>query len=389
MRGAIVTKPTRWERRQKDGVYVTLWRLMDLDELRARLSAIDRQIIDLAAERQSVVDRIGEFKRSTGMATRDFSREKAVLDAARDRAIGLGLPTELAESLMQLLIHSSLTKQERARVRAEGRGHGKRALVIGGSGKMGHWFAEFLDSQGYQVTIADPVRGAPDFPWVADWQQTPPDFDVTVVAAPINVSGQILEAFGETGRTGLVFDVASLKTPLVPALRKLADRGVQVTSLHPMFGPDTELLSGRHVLFLEVGVPAATREAVGLFESTMAQQIRMPVDDHDRLIAFVLGLSHALNIAFFTALADSGEALPKLEELSSTTFDAQLEVAAKVAEENPYLYFEIQHDNPHGRDALIALAGAVDRVRKIVEAGDREAFVKLMQSGHEYLSRRR
>ena len=389
MRGAIVTKPTRWERRQKDGVYVTLWRLMDLDELRARLSAIDRQIIDLAAERQSVVDRIGEFKRSTGMATRDFSREKAVLDAARDRAIGLGLPTELAESLMQLLIHSSLTKQERARVRAEGRGHGKRALVIGGSGKMGHWFAEFLDSQGYQVTIADPVRGAPDFPWVADWQQTPPDFDVTVVAAPINVSGQILEAFGETGRTGLVFDVASLKTPLVPALRKLADRGVQVTSLHPMFGPDTELLSGRHVLFLEVGVPAATREAAGLFESTMAQQICMPVDDHDRLIAFVLGLSHALNIAFFTALADSGEALPKLEELSSTTFDAQLEVAAKVAEENPYLYFEIQHDNPHGRDALIALAGAVDRVRKIVEAGDREAFVKLMQSGHEYLSRRR
>ena len=146
MRGAIVTKPTRWERRQKDGVYVTLWRLMDLDELRARLSAIDRQIIDLAAERQSVVDRIGEFKRSTGMATRDFSREKAVLDAARDRAIGLGLPTELAESLMQLLIHSSLTKQERARVRAEGRGHGKRALVIGGSGKMCHWFAEFLDS---------------------------------------------------------------------------------------------------------------------------------------------------------------------------------------------------------------------------------------------------
>ena len=48
---------------------------MDLDELRRRLSAIDRQIIDLAAERQSVVDRIGEFKRTTGMATSDFSRE--------------------------------------------------------------------------------------------------------------------------------------------------------------------------------------------------------------------------------------------------------------------------------------------------------------------------
>lgn len=362
---------------------------MDLDDLRKRLSAIDRQIIDLAAERQSVVDRIGEFKRSTGMATRDFSREKAVLDAARVQAVELGLPAELAESLMQLLIHSSLTKQEHARVRAEGRGHGKRALVIGGSGKMGHWFAEFLDSQGYAVTNADPVQGADGFPWVADWQQTPPDFDVTVVAAPINLSSQILEAFGEAGRSGLVFDVASLKTPLLPALRKLAERGVQVTSLHPMFGPDTKLLSGRHVLFLEVGAPEATQQAVALFESTMAQQILMPLDDHDRLIAFVLGLSHALNIAFFTALADSGETLPRLEELSSTTFDAQLEVASKVAEENPELYFEIQHDNPHGRDALLALAGAVDRVSRIVEAGDREAFVELMQSGHAYLARRR
>ena len=44
----------------------------------------------------------------------------------------------------------------------------------------------------------------------------------------------------------------------------------------------------------------------------MAEQVVMSLDDHDRLIAYVLGLSHALNIAFFTALAESGEAAPKL-----------------------------------------------------------------------------
>jgi chorismate mutase/prephenate dehydrogenase len=150
----------------------------------------------------------------------------------------------------------------------------------------------------------------------------------------------------------------------LPALQRLARQGLRVTSIHPMFGPDTELLSGRHVLFLEVGVPAATRQAIELFEPTMARQIEMPLEDHDRLIAFVLGLSHALNIAFFT-------------------------VAAKVAGENPQLYFEIQHDNPHGEDALHALAAAVDRLRRIVSAGDRGAFVALMESGREYLARRR
>ena len=190
------------------------------------------------------------------------------------------------------------------------------------------------------------------------------------------------------GRQGLIFDISSLKTPLQPALQRLADAGAQVTSVHPMFGPDTELLSGRHVLFLEVGVPAATQAARALFESTMAEQIEMPLADHDRLIAYVLGLSHALNIAFFTALAESGESLPRLSELSSTTFDAQLAVAAKVAEESPELYFEIQADNPYGQEAMQVLRDAVRQVGETVLAGDRQAFVQLMQRGRAYLQKR-
>jgi chorismate mutase/prephenate dehydrogenase len=121
----------------------------------------------------------------------------------------------------------------------------------------------------------------------------------------------------------------------------------------------------------------------------MAEQIVMGLDEHDRLIAYVLGLSHALNIAFFTALADSGEAAPRLAELSSTTFDAQLEVATRVAEESPDLYYEIQSLNDYGAEALAALAAAVGRVRAAVSAKDRAAFVALMRRGHEYLSGRR
>jgi chorismate mutase/prephenate dehydrogenase len=71
------------------------------------------------------------------------------------------------------------------------------------------------------------------------------------------------------------------------------------------------------------------------FASTMVEQVVTTLDDHDRLIAYVLGLSHAINIAFFTALAESGEAAPRLARLSSTTFDAQLAVASLVAGESP------------------------------------------------------
>ena len=79
---------------------------------------------------------------------------------------------------------------------------------------------------------------------------------------------------------------------------------------------------------------AARLHARALFDQTMASLVEMDLESHDRLIAYVLGLSHALNIAFFTALAESGEAAPKLATLSSTTFDAQLGVAAKIGEQN-------------------------------------------------------
>lgn len=362
---------------------------MDLEELRDELSALDRQILELVAQRQAMVVRIGEVKRQDGMATRNFAREKQVLDMARGHAVELGIPSKLAEALMELLIRSSLTRQERARVRADRRGQGRQALVIGGGGKMGLWFVDFLDSQGFDVTVADPENRAAGFKHVDEWSAAGDQFDVTVIAAPIGVSAGIIDEMAETGRNGLIFDIGSLKSPLEAGLRKLADKGLNVTSVHPMFGPDTELLSGRHVLFLEVGVPHATEQARQLFTSTMARQIDMDIGDHDRLIAYVLGLSHALNIAFFTSLAESGEKLPRLADLSSTTFDEQLRVAEKVGAESPQLYFEIQHLNPHGLAPLVELAGAVQKIIDLVEAGDETAFVEMMQRGREYLALRK
>lgn len=362
---------------------------MDLEALREQLSAIDQQILALVAERQRLSGSIGALKQATGRPTRDFAREKQVLDRARRQAAGLKLPPALAEALFTLLIRSSLANQEQARVRAEGQGSGKPALVIGGSGKMGRWFAEFLQSQGFSVTVADPAGPATGYGWFADWRETGDEFAVTVVAAPIALTGGILKDLAGQGRRGLIFDIASLKSPFAGDLKALCRAGLRATSVHPMFGPDTDLLSGRHVLFLDAGCPEATTEAAQLFASTMAAQIRMDIDEHDRLMAYVLGLSHALNIAFFSALADSGESVPRLADISSTTFDDQLRIAGRVADENPNLYFAIQAENPHGLAVLAELRSAVGRIEDMVRSGDEVAFVRLMEKGRQYLASRR
>ena len=195
---------------------------------------------------------------------------------------------------------------------------------------MGGWFVQFLVSQGFEVQVADPAgRSAGHCRRSADWR-TLPDlnvFDFIVVATPLGASGAILNELALRRPTGVVFDLGSLKSPLRGGLNALKAAGVKVTSLHPMFGPSTELLSGRHVIFIDLGSAEALAAARALFAPTMAEQVVMSLEEHDRLIAYVLGLSHALNIAFFTALAESGEAAPRLARLSSTTFDAQLDVA--------------------------------------------------------------
>jgi len=102
----------------------------------------------------------------------------------------------------------------------------------------------------------------------------------------------------------------------------------------------------------------------------------------------VLGLSHALNIAFFTALAESGEAAPELAKMSSTTFDSQLLVSEAVARDNPHLYFEIQNLNKFGLGPLDALCDAARRIRQTVADGNEAEFVELMQKGREYFALR-
>ena len=360
---------------------------MKLEELRNNLSAIDRQLVELIAGRQEIVAEIGRTKRTTGTGTRDYKREKDVLDMGRAQASELGVDPDLVENVLQQLILTSLESQERDRVVAEAKGDGRKALVIGGAGKMGRWFADFFTSQGFTTTVADvTIEDGPN--QFRNWTDAGVDFDVIVVAAPLAVSGRILAQLAVLKPQGLIFDIGSLKSPLIDGLEELRSAGCRVTSLHPMFGPDTRLLSGRHLIFCDAGDAQATQDARELFAATMVEQLDMGLDDHDRLIAYVLGLSHALNIAFFTALAESGEAAPKLAQMSSTTFDNQLLVSGAVAQDNPHLYFEIQNLNKFGLGPLDALCDAARRIRETVADGDETAFVELMERGRDYLAMR-
>ena len=204
--------------------------MSSLEDLRRRINELDRQILELVGKRQETSREIINAKRSTGHATRDYNREREVLLAAREAGKEYGVAPQVAENILRLLIRSSLTTQEQVRVAAQGAGSGRTALVIGGNGKMGRWFADFMTQQGFAVTVADPDGAPAGFAHIADWHESDLKQDFIVVAAPLGATDKILRELAMRRPKGVIFDVGSLKSPLRAGLNALKSHGCRVTS---------------------------------------------------------------------------------------------------------------------------------------------------------------
>ena len=231
-----------------------------LAQLRQKLDQIDADIISLIAERQFNVEQIGNVKLSTNSPTRDYQREKQVIEKVKSHAKQQGLDPEIAQKIFELVIETSLSKQEVQKVKESNYGSNKSALIIGGNGKMGQWFAHFLASQNFDVHISDlePLKDQHNF--IQDYRQIELDHDYVIVATPIQKSAEILQQLSELKPSGIVLDISSIKSPLRLPLRQLADSGCKVVSIHPMFGPDIQLMSGKHVIFIDMGNEEAVNQ---------------------------------------------------------------------------------------------------------------------------------
>ena len=359
----------------------------ELLEMRQRLDDIDAGIIDLIAERQAMVTTIGEHKLKTGLPLRHYEREREVIERGVSRAESRGLPGTVARDILETLIHHSLGRQETHKLVQSEHGQGQHALVIGGLGRMGVWMSRYLDMVGYRVDIADPASTDTPFNRVKDWEAVVARYDLIVVAVPLRPSNDILLRLARVRPECLIFDIGSLKSPMREGLDALRESGCRVCSVHPMFGPDEIGLSGRHILFVDVGDQAAVSEARALFAHTAADCVELSLEEHDEVMAWVLGLSHLVNIAFASTLAESGEAVPLLRQISSSTFNAQLDVATQVISENPHLYYEIQQGNENTVEVTNHFRKVLKELAHAVEEGDEPAFARHMAVANRRLVR--
>lgn len=343
-----------------------------LDDLRERIRQLDLELVARAAERVRLARRIGEIKRGQSLPAVDYEQEKVVLERARAAAAEQGLDPGVAADLFAGLIRASVTAQEEESVRTAAVGAGKSAVVVGGAGRMGRWLGRFLSAQGYTLDALDPEAKRDESERA---RAALPAADLVVCSTPPAATAALYDAWCADPPRGVVVDIASIKTPLVEPIRRLRQAGARVASIHPMFGPSAVLLRGADVVVCDTGDAEATAAVEQLFRPTTAHVVRLPLADHDRIMADLLSLAHVTAIAFALALPDQEH------PVRSTTFRALESLAAAVVRESPDVYYEIQAMNPHSAAALERLRAALDRIIAAVTARDAARFAGLLQEG--------
>nr|WP_217639095.1 chorismate mutase [Haloarchaeobius iranensis] len=88
---------------------------MTLDELRAEIEEIDRDLVELIARRTYVADTIAEVKAEEGLPTTDEQQEQAVMDRAGANAERFEVDANLVKAIFRLLIELNKVEQRESR----------------------------------------------------------------------------------------------------------------------------------------------------------------------------------------------------------------------------------------------------------------------------------
>jgi chorismate mutase/prephenate dehydrogenase len=348
-----------------------------VDGIRWKIEELDNQILDLIEKRMKAALYMGSEKVRKGLPVRNERVEEQVIERYLERAERVGISEAAAKEIATIMIRESVDAQ--GRLPRPGR---PQDILVIGTGKMGQWFVKFLTGRGHKVKVCDtrPEKGDRS---TVGLKAGVKNADMIIISVPISSTKQILEDVLAMRPKGTVMDITSVKDSIITTMRSAADAGLEVCSIHPMFGPEGSVY-GRNIVICDCGSTKAMEKTAELFNGTGAKMTNMPIEEHDELISYVLGLSHAVNIAFFRTLVRSGIDFGKLDQISSTTFRSQAATSKRVANESPELYYDIQHLNPHSKHCLDQFLEAVGDIEASALDEDRQGFVEIMKQGKEY-----
>ena len=260
-----------------------------------------------------------------------------------------------------------------------------KIAIIGGSGKMGRWFANFLLKDGYEVVItgrnerklleAKRQLGVDAATNVEAAKQA----EVIIISVPVDNFEEVVEQICPyTHPEQVIIDITSIKAFPVEIMHKHIKRGL-VLGAHPMFGPGARGIANQSFVLTptneeEAALAQKIREYL---ETRGARATLMNPDEHDEMMAVILGLSHFIAIVSADTLL-SFDKLKQMRAIGGSTFKLLLTLAEGVISEDPEFYTSLQMNLPNIAEVEKLFQRRAKTWADLVENKDRDKFAQRM-----------
>jgi prephenate dehydrogenase len=210
--------------------------------------------------------------------------------------------------------------------------------------------------------------------------------EVIAIALPVDVTIEVLAATPQLDRAELVFDVASVKGPIVRAAR---ERATFVAS-HPLAGRETSgfgaadaaLFDGRTWAIVPSRDPAAQARLAALVTALGARPLVLGAEEHDRLVAISSHLPQVLSVVLGAQLAAAGDADVRVYDLCGPGMRSML----RLAHSDAALWAPIAQANATAlAEALEGVAAALQATAAGLKVGNVDALLAAFEGAHRAL----
>lgn len=247
--------------------------------------------------------------------------------------------------------------------------------IIGGRGRMGNYFSQFFEHNGYKVIISG--------------RQTPltnielaKKADVVIVSVPIDKTEQVIgEVAPHIKKSGLLMDLTSLKVLPMKAMEKTKS---SYLGCHPMFGP-TANFEGQLVILCPGNSEKWLQWLKDIFEKNKATVKTMSAEKHDELMAYIQALTHFSDIALADTLRKSNIPIKEFADHQSPVYRLELDMMGRILNQDPNLYANIQIFNPLSKKVLNQFIKSCQDLAKNDEIKDIQEYVDYFKRCAEYL----
>lgn len=263
-----------------------------------------------------------------------------------------------------------------------------RVAIIGGSGKMGQWFARFFLKEGKQVIITGrnerkllEMKQQLGVEATTNNVEAVKQADVILISVPLDNFGQVVPQISPHTHSGqVILDITSLKVIPVETMHRHIKSGL-VLGTHPVFGPGARDMANQNFALTPTSdeETALAQKIKQYLEERGARATLMSPQEHDEIMAVILGLSHFIAIASADALL-SFDKFKMMKEIGGTTYRVLLTLVESVISEDPELYASLQMSLPNIRQIEEQFLRKSKEWADLVKSKDRQEFVRRMST---------